>query len=1149
MQIDVPDLFGVLCIASSAKVAIQGASVAHNIVSALVASDNAEAAITGNSTFLNNTDSGKGGGGIYASGNAVVRVQDALARNNSNGGEEFGGGFIRAVGNASIELVNCTIQGNFGGGAGAFIRDNARVSVRGGSLTDNVSPEGYAGGVFYLLGGGTLSIQGPCLLQGNQGDYGAAIYADGNSRVYIGHDVAFKQNWANLHAAVYIEASVVAQLYGSNISFLDNHAELNGGAIYADSDSIVNITGSSLSFSGNEALASGGAIFMSDYAQLLMEQQLPVFVNNSAVVGDVLYAGPNNKVVVSNSSFLSDPDVSWLRKQCLLGEVLMDKGICVKCAPDSYSFNTTAHRCDLCPEHAKCGGGSHVAPVAGYWHSMPQSVQLHACPNAAACKAGGTCAGGYGGRVCGSCAEGYGLREPFQCSACHGFGRSVGLYVAGWVVMLALVVYTWHNTARDNQQTTRGVRPSDILKVLIPFCQYLAILSCLNVSWPRSIVAVLSGLSLLFGMGHVAFVDCMASHGPALTGLPLAVQRLLLSLFTPFAVLAAAVLLHLLDWLVQRYMLRRLRATFQAFFWNRLVVIVLTVLFMFYPNLVRAATSSFACFHLDVAGEGPYPQYSTATAKHGYFVFDLQQECYQGYHLVLVLALAIPAALVFCVFVPVGIWAGLSCNKSSLSQLKVRRQFGSLYHAYKQQHYYWESIVCVQTVILVCIAVFSSELGVFYSALLLNAAFVASLLLQVAFRPYAYRIVHQLQMQASACLYLVTLLALTLLSLDRKSPPTYRDGTDEGSDSLGVFYIAQSKEGSMLQEQQRCDMENILTLGDPPVSNDIDVRSTAAVLAQHSYPVVLALDMHRGYEHFDRPRTVWGPGSRAFVGLTAAGGFAYYWSCRQEVPYTHRHHAIMMVTQQMEQHIGEQTFKEVTQQAAMAHKLLPQHHPAVHLVQRVGTRIAKVASDGAGGGYYSHMQNLQWEFAVIDSPEVNAFVAPGGKVVAYTGLLRLLSNEDELASVLGHEVAHVLARHHAERLSQLNVTGLANILTRALLGINIPGALVVVGMFLPYSRAAEYEADAIGIRLMARACYDPDANVTMLMKLGQQQKGSEAEYMPEFLSTHPLTQERVQRVRNLLPEAYRLHQDNCTMVQDALDRFAMAFIHPSEEVS
>eukprot|EP00882_Tetradesmus_deserticola_P005145 GHRQ01005419.1.p1 GENE.GHRQ01005419.1~~GHRQ01005419.1.p1 ORF type:complete len:344 (+),score=114.63 GHRQ01005419.1:338-1369(+) len=297
----------------------------------------------------------------------------------------------------------------------------------------------------------------------------------------------------------------------------------------------------------------------------------------------------------------------------------------------------------------------------------------------------------------------------------------------------------------------------------------------------------------------------------------------------------------------------------------------------------------------------------------------------------------------------------------------------------------------------------------------------------------------------------------------------------------------------------------------------------------------------QGYEHFGSRGSAWGSHTtRLVLGGAAAGSFAYYWSCRQEVPYTHRHHAIMMVSQKMELHIGQQTFQQVTQEATATNTLLPQNSSAAHLVRRVGLRIAQVAADGAGGGYYKHMQNLDWEFAVINSPDVNAFVAPGGKVVVFSGLLRLVGSEDELAAVLAHEVGHVLARHHAERMSQLNVTGLLSMLMRALLGISIPGALVVLGMFLPYSRAAEHEADAIGIRLLAKACYDPDANVTMLLKLNAVQGGAAGAHTPEFLSTHPLTTERVQKVKRLLPEAYALHQENCSAVQDIFGRFAPA---------
>lgn len=98
----------------------------------------------------------------------------------------------------------------------------------------------------------------------------------------------------------------------------------------------------------------------------------------------------------------------------------------------------------------------------------------------------------------------------------------------------------------------------------------------------------------------------------------------------------------------------------------------------------------------------------------------------------------------------------------------------------------------------------------------------------------------------------------------------------------------------------------------------------------------------------------------------------------------------------------------------------------------------------------------------------------------YTGLLELLAREDELAAVLAHETGHVLARHHAERLSSSNAYMLLQLLGSLLLGITLPDAAFMLGVFLPYSRRAEHEADVLGLRLMARACYDPDGSTTML---------------------------------------------------------------------
>lgn len=130
------------------------------------------------------------------------------------------------------------------------------------------------------------------------------------------------------------------------------------------------------------------------------------------------------------------------------------------------------------------------------------------------------------------------------------------------------------------------------------------------------------------------------------------------------------------------------------------------------------------------------------------------------------------------------------------------------------------------------------------------------------------------------------------------------------------------------------------------------------------------------------------------------------------------------------------------------------------------------------------MKGLKWEFVVVDQPDANAFVVPGGKVVVFTGLERML-NDEELAAVMAHEVSHVVARHQAERMTQTGVYQMLRIFMYLMFGLSIPYEVFSVGFFLPHSRQAETEADLIGLRLMAHACFDPRASVTMLQKLGR----------------------------------------------------------------
>ena len=199
------------------------------------------------------------------------------------------------------------------------------------------------------------------------------------------------------------------------------------------------------------------------------------------------------------------------------------------------------------------------------------------------------------------------------------------------------------------------------------------------------------------------------------------------------------------------------------------------------------------------------------------------------------------------------------------------------------------------------------------------------------------------------------------------------------------------------------------------------------------------------------------------------------------------------------------------------------------MIKKVGARISKAAKElMASYGRESEIANYQWEFNLIDSKEVNAFCMPGGKVAFYTGILPVCQDEAGVAAVMGHEVAHALARHAAERVSQQTLTSIGG----ALLGIGLSlggvssGASELAmtafnigsqyGVLLPYSRAHEAEADRIGMSLMAMAGYDPQAAIDLWRRMAQQSgRGG----TPYFMSTHPTDQQRISNLQKYLPEA------------------------------
>jgi len=194
-------------------------------------------------------------------------------------------------------------------------------------------------------------------------------------------------------------------------------------------------------------------------------------------------------------------------------------------------------------------------------------------------------------------------------------------------------------------------------------------------------------------------------------------------------------------------------------------------------------------------------------------------------------------------------------------------------------------------------------------------------------------------------------------------------------------------------------------------------------------------------------------------------------------------------------------------------------------VTRVGRRIATA----------TERNDYQWEFKVIDDQQVNAFCLPGGKVAVYTGMFPVARDDAGLAAVLGHEVAHAIARHGGERMSQqLAVEGVTLAGAQTLLSGSDPrfvqlaaaalGGVATVGVLLPFSRAQESEADHLGLIYMAKAGYDPHASRDLWKRMAERSSGQSDSPLSAFLSTHPLPATRITQIEGWIPEAMKYYK-------------------------
>ena len=204
----------------------------------------------------------------------------------------------------------------------------------------------------------------------------------------------------------------------------------------------------------------------------------------------------------------------------------------------------------------------------------------------------------------------------------------------------------------------------------------------------------------------------------------------------------------------------------------------------------------------------------------------------------------------------------------------------------------------------------------------------------------------------------------------------------------------------------------------------------------------------------------------------------------------------------------------------------------IAMVKRVGQNIQHaVETYLAQNNLSNRLNGYKWEFNLVEDPQVNAWCMPGGKVVVYTGILPVTKDEIGLSVVLGHEIAHAIAEHGNERMSQGLLQQLGGVAlsvalkdepeTTQALFYTAYGVGTTVGIMLPFSRTQESEADHLGLIFMAMAGYDPHEAPVFWQRMSAQNQGQAP---PEFLSTHPSDQTRINDLNSWIPEAMKYYQ-------------------------
>jgi hypothetical protein len=432
------------------------------------------------------------------------------------------------------------------------------------------------------------------------------------------------------------------------------------------------------------------------------------------------------------SGYSSEPlSVDMQIRECQAGEALVGKD-CVQCIAGTYSLDP-AQPCTDCPSGAKCLGGSLILPEEGYWRPNKDTDSFFACPNSEACLGSphikpsltGVCREGYRGNKCQACDNGYSRTTENTCGKCPD-DASNAFKLIGMICLLALIcgvlVRSSINTAYEH-----AALHSIYLKIFANYLQLVLLTTQLSLEWPSFVYGLFS-IQQNSGTATDQFlsVDCYlgnSGHDDAYKNLYFDKLKLIALIPVIFSLAATAF------W-TAHFAVRRDKGVFRREWVATLVVLF----FLIHPNILRSNFSYFACTEIE-SGEFWLKE-------------NLDIRCFDSEHNSFALAVVLPVLVVWGLLVPLLVLLYLARNRRELSEINTKLRFGFLYNGFKKSKFYWEFVIILRKIVIICIVVFIGNQSIPIQALTLVLILLNFLVLQYLTRPYASVELNQMELRS-----------------------------------------------------------------------------------------------------------------------------------------------------------------------------------------------------------------------------------------------------------------------------------------------------------------------------------------------------------------------------------------------------------------